>query len=140
MSPIISLTGLSLALSVAFFSGACAPSSVRIDASSIEVVVPYGAPAATRFAAVEMTNILFRVFGREAPLRDRPSEGMYPLILGTNAWSRAAGLAPEVLKRDSFCVKIGRDRAFIAGCDDLQFSSFTRRQHQHRQHTAAISL
>lgn len=110
--------GLPIAFSAAFFSGACAPASVRIDARNAEVVVPSGAPAATRFAGVEMTNILSKVFGREIPLKDEPTGGKYPIILGTNGWSRAAGLAPETLKRDSFCVKICRDRAFIAGCDD----------------------
>lgn len=104
-----------------FLQGCCEPDTVSIDARNVEVVVPAGAPSSVRYAGAEMTNILARVFGDAVPLVAAPTEGKYPIILGTNGWSRAAGLAPEKLKRDSFCVKIARDAAFIAGCDDPDY-------------------
>lgn len=96
--------------------------SVRITGDLTEVVVCPRAPEPTRFAAVEMTNYLSKIFGVNVPLVTRPTAGRYSITLGTNEWSRAAGLAPELLDRDSFCVKIEHDRAFIAGCDDPHYS------------------
>ena len=69
-----------------------------------------------------MTNYLSKIFGVNVPLVTRPTAGRYSITLGTNEWSRAAGLAPELLDRDSFCVKIEHDRAFITGCDDPHYS------------------
>ena len=85
---------------------------------NVEVAIDPNAPAATRFAAAEMTNYLSRALGTAIPLVTVPTSGKYAIILGTNAWSRAVRLAPESLKRDSFCVKILPERAYIAGCDD----------------------
>ena len=93
-------------------------SAAELAGSNAEVVVAPDAPPATRFAAAEMTNYLSRVLGHAIPLVPAPTEGRYAIILGTNAWSRAAGLRPEALPRDSYCVKIGPDRAYVAGCDD----------------------
>ncbi len=94
--------------------------AAEITGSGTEVAIAPGAPSAVRFAADEMTNYLSRVLGRAIPLVTAPTEGRYSIILGTNAWSRAAGLRPEALSRDSYCVQIGPDRAYVAGCDDPQ--------------------
>ena len=94
--------------------------AAEITGSGTEVAIAPGAPSAVRFAAGEMTNYLSRVLGRAIPLVTAPTEGRYSIILGTNAWSRAAGLRPEALSRDSYCVQIGPDRAYVAGCDDPQ--------------------
>ena len=96
--------------------------TILISGQKTEVVVCPGAPEPTRFAACEMTNHLSKIFGVDVPLVTKPTDGRYSIILGTNGWSRAAGLAPETLKRDSFCVRIERGRAFIAGCDDPKCS------------------
>lgn len=96
--------------------------TILISGQKTEVVVCPGAPEPTRFAACEMTNHLSKIFGIDVPLVTKPTDGRYSIILGTNGWSRAAGLAPETLKRDSFCVRIERGRAFIAGCDDPKCS------------------
>ena len=93
-------------------------SAAELTGANAEVVVAPDAPPATRFAAAEMTNYLSRVLGRAIPIVPTPTEGRYAIVLGTNAWSRAAGLRPEALPRDSYCVKIGPDRAYVAGCDD----------------------
>ena len=92
--------------------------AVEVTGGGTEVAIAPDAPPAVRFAAGEMTNYLSRVFGHAIPLVTAPTEGRYAIILGTNAWSRAAGLRPEALPRDSYCVKIGPDRAYVAGCDD----------------------
>ena len=91
--------------------------AAEITGARTDVVVSPDAPPAVRFAAAEMTNYLSRVLGHAIPVIPAPTEGRYAIILGTNAWSRAAGLRPETLPRDSYCVKIGPDRTYIAGCD-----------------------
>ena len=96
----------------------CALGRAHLQSGNLEVVVAPDAPAATRFAASELTNYLARVFEAPVPLVTAPAEGRYSIFLGTNAWSVAAGLSPERLKRDSYCVKVEAHRAFIAGCDD----------------------
>ena len=91
---------------------------VRLSAGNAEVAVAPDAPAATRFAAGVMTEHLSKVLGGEVRCVTRPTAGKYTIFLGTNGWSRAEGLSPEALRRDSFCIRVAADRAFVAGCDD----------------------
>ena len=98
--------------------GGCASGTVHVTGQNTVVAVAPNAPATTRYAASVMTNFLAKAMGTAVPIVTEPTPGKYTIVLGTNSWSRAAGLAPEALKRDSFCVKIERNRAFIAGCDD----------------------
>lgn len=114
----MSMKILVAAASLAVALCGCDPATVRITGGNAEVAVAPGAPAATRFAAAEMTNYLSQALGAQVPLVTAPTQGRYTIFVGTNEWSRAAGLAPESLRRDSFCVKICPDRAFVAGCDD----------------------
>jgi hypothetical protein len=65
-----------------------------------------------------MKSLLGRMSGTDVPVVTAPTAGRYPIVLGTNSWSVAAGLRPEALKRDSYCVVIGEKGAVIAGCDD----------------------
>ena len=102
----------------ALFCAGCAAHAVELRGNDTEVAVAPDAPAATRFAAGEMTNYLSRILGHDIPLVTAPTEGRYTIILGTNEWSAAAGLHPETRKRDSYCVRVEPKRAFIAGCDD----------------------
>ena len=102
----------------ALFCAACTVHAVELRGSNTEVAVAPNAPATTRFAAGEMTNYLSRILGSDIPLVTVPTEGRYTFILGTNVWSAAAGLHPETLPRDSYCVRVESNRAFIAGCDD----------------------
>jgi len=92
--------------------------TVTFRPEQTEVVVDAKAGSVTRFAAQEATNFLSRVLGAPVPLVTAPTEGFASLILGTNAWSVAAGLAPEKLQRDAFQVKTEGSRVYIAGCDD----------------------
>ena len=109
---------LAVAASVGLLLAGCASSEVPLTGDRAEVAIAPDAPSATRFAASVMTNYLSRVLGRDVPVVTAPTPGKYTIILGTNVWSRAVRLAPESLKRDSFCVKILPERAYIAGCDD----------------------
>ena len=85
---------------------------------STEVVVDRKASPATRFAAEELTNVLSQAFGEAVPLVTRFTKGRTAIVVGTNAWSRAAGLAPERLARDGYEIVAAGDRVYVAGCDD----------------------
>ena len=90
----------------------------RLSARNAEVAVAPDAPAATRFAAGVLTEHLSKVLGGEIMCVTAPTEGKFTIFLGTNGWSRAEGLRPETLRRDSFCIRVAADRAFVVGCDD----------------------
>ena len=105
------------AVTIAFAVSASAEEVVFRPGRS-EVVVDAKAGSVVRFAADEVTNFLSRVLGSPVPLVTAPTAGRASLVLGTNAWSAAAGLRPEKLQRDSFMVKAEGSRVYIAGCDD----------------------
>ena len=92
--------------------------SATLDKDNIDVVIDGSAPPCVRFAASEMTNLLSKVLGAPVPIVHQPEEGRVSIVLGTNIWSRAAGLAPEKLPRDGFEIKVSGGRIFIAGADD----------------------
>ena len=94
---------------------------VSFEGKNVEVVVAPDAPKATWFAAGEMTNFLSRVFACEVPVSTFLNPGRVPLILGTNGWSRAAGLRPELRARDAFAIAAVKGRIFITGCDSPWF-------------------
>jgi len=109
-------------VSLSWLAGALALSAcadVTLAPGRTEVVVASAAPSSTRFAAEEMTNFLSRVFGSPVSLRRCPSGGeTVSLILGTNDWSASAGVRPEELPRDAYCIKTAPGRIYVAGCDD----------------------
>ena len=93
---------------------------VTLERGKVTVVTAPKTMPLVRFAAEEMTNILSRVLGAQVPWRtELPAEGT-AIILGTNGWSVAAGLAPEKLPRDGYRVRTAPNRVYIAGCDDPQ--------------------
>ena len=111
-------------IAVAALSCALCPllwANVVLDGKRAEVVVAADAPKATWFAAREMTNFLSRVFACEVPVSTSLNPGRIPLILGTNGWSRAAGLHPERRPRDAFAIASIKGRIFITGCDSPGF-------------------
>ena len=72
-----------------------------------------------RYAACEMTNFLSRALGAPVPyLKNRLPDKGVAIILGTNAWSRAAGLAPERLRRDGYQIRTASNRVYLAGVDE----------------------
>ena len=103
---------------------AAAPSSdgsITVSAGTCAVVVGAAAPSPVQFAAEELAGFLTRRFGgKKVPVRPAPVAGEFAFVLGTNAWSRSAGLFPERLPRDAFAVKLDlpAKRLYIAGCDD----------------------
>ena len=82
------------------------------------VVVESGSPDSVRFAAEEATNFLSRVLGRTVPVLSEPEDGRACLVLGTNRWSRAAGIRVEGLPRDSFVLRADGNRVYAVGHDD----------------------
>ena len=88
-----------------------------LDAGRTEVLLDPSAPKATHLAADELSALLGRIFDRPVPIVTAPTPGRTAIVLGTNAWSRAAGLAPERLPRDSFQLRVVGARLYIAGCD-----------------------
>ena len=101
-------------------TGADKAAPVTLERGKVTVVTAPKTMPLVRFAAEEMTNILSRVLGAQVPWRtELPAEGT-AIILGTNGWSVAAGLAPEKLPRDGYRVRTAPNRVYIAGCDDPQ--------------------
>lgn len=97
----------------------CVPKkTLKVPVENIEVLIIPDAPPAVRFAASEMKDLLDRMSDGNVPIVTAHTAGKYPIILGTNSWSITAGLKPETLKRDSYCILISKKGAYIAGCDD----------------------
>ena len=92
--------------------------ALALTAGKTDVVIEKDAPKTILFAAEEMTNFLSRVHGQAVPIVNTPRAGRTPIILGVNAWTRAAGLDPSALPRDSFQTRVTDDRVLIAGVDD----------------------
>ena len=88
----------------------------------IAIVIDRKAPDATHFAAEELRKYLgLRFGGADVPIVNEPKDDVFSIVLGTNAWSVAAGLRPEKLARDGFAVKTVGRRLYIAGCDTPGF-------------------
>ncbi len=100
-------------------SGCGVGRTVIFEPGRTEVVLADGAPGAAAFAASEATNFLSRVLGAEVPVVSRPTgKGIASLILGSNAWSVAAGVLSDGSVRDGFRIRAVRDRVYIVGNDD----------------------
>lgn len=97
----------------------CSSAPVVLRPGGVEVVRVRRACSTVRFAAGEMTNFLSRALGAPVPLVERPTGGrMVSVIVGTNAWSLAADVRPDLLARDGYVVKAEGGRVYVAGCDD----------------------
>jgi len=110
----------------------CGPEPVTLTAKNTRVVIAPDACPVVKFAATEMTNFLGRVLGGPVPIwtevekRGGGGERWVNIVLGTNAWSTAAGLHPEKLPRDSFILSststsnfdLPSTAIYISGCDD----------------------
>ena len=105
-------------------SAAQAAESLTLSSANVEVLVASNAPDVTMFAAEEMTNFLSQVLGAPVPIVKSPTEGKVAVVVGTNAWSAAAGVNPSVLKRDGFIIKCdpAARRVYVAGCDDPKYA------------------
>ena len=83
----------------------------------VDVVTAPDACSVVRFAADELAGFVGKSLGCEVPVVTSFSEGRTSLVVGTNAWSRAAGVCPERLPRDGFVVRSLGNRVYVAGCD-----------------------
>ena len=132
--PVKSICGAFLLLT-SFATAGCSPDKVTLTAGNAQVVIAPDAPKTVRFAAEELTNFLAQVLGGEVPIvheakaKGEGEQRTVNIVLGTNAWSAAAGLHPGSLPRDSFIIKVGSSAVrlgslpspntiFIAGRDD----------------------
>ncbi|MBR1920492.1 MAG: family 20 glycosylhydrolase, partial [Kiritimatiellae bacterium] len=68
-----------------------ASSIVSLKPGETEVVVADDAPKSVLFAVEELTNFLSRAWGRDVPVRRRPT-GARAIYLGDSAWTRQAGI------------------------------------------------
>ena len=117
---LLALSGLATFGVLPSSAGNPAGASVTLRRGEVTVVTvdsPNG--GYLRYAACEMTNFLSRALGATVPhLKNRLPEKGVAIILGTNAWSRAAGLAPERLKRDGYQIRTAPNRVYVAGVDE----------------------
>lgn len=95
-----------------------AKGGVTLRPGETEVVVAADAAKTVRFAADEMTNFLGRVLGAPVPLQTHVNPAKTSIVLGDNAWNRAAGLDVSKLPCDAFCVSVASNVVRIAGYDD----------------------
>ena len=94
------------------------PEPVLIRPQTAEVVVAADAPGTVRYAADELSEFLSQAFASRVPVKTEPTPGSTPFFLGSNEWTRAAGIDTSTLARDAFVVKAEGGAVFIAGRDD----------------------
>ena len=105
-------------LTVVLASVALGSGAVELTPGKTEVVIEKNAPKVVKFAADEATNFLSRALGAAVPVVNAPTEGKSSVILGANAWSKAAGLDPSGKPRDTFLIRSEGSRVYVVGVDD----------------------
>ena len=101
--------------------------AVELTAANAEVVVASNASPTVVFAAKELSEFLGKALGGDVPTVSAPTAGRASVVLGSNDWSRAAGIDTAKLARDAFVIGGAGGRVFIAGRDDLAKSPFAGR-------------
>lgn len=91
--------------------------ALEFKADNTEVAVPSRAPGPVQLAAEEMTNFLSRVLGKPVPIVRRINPAKATIVLGTNAWSVAAGVDISKLRVDGYLMKTAGNALYIAGAD-----------------------
>ena len=97
-----------------FAAGGAAHADVVIDRGT-EIVLPSGAPYATRLAAEELNFFLERVFGEALPVVAERTGGKAAIVLG-GVQCRGGIAAPH--DRDGYVIETVSNAVFIAGNDD----------------------
>jgi len=90
---------------------------VELRPGAVEVVSGKEPCGAVDFAAQEMSEFLGKAFGAAVPVVEAPTGSRVPVILGSNDWSRAAGIDTAALDRDEFVIKAVDGKVFVAGRD-----------------------
>lgn len=89
-----------------------------------EIVVERKGPSVVRFAAEELASCLTQIIGAEIPVVNTPGGQAIPIILGDNAFSRAAGLSVDSLPRDAFIIRSINNAIYILGIDAPEFKAY----------------
>ena len=108
-------------VAVAGIAFACVAGDVAFTARDAEIVVAPKAPLGTQFAARELKTFLDRALGADVKVVTAFTPGKKAIVLGTNAWSLAAGLDVSAKARDTFVIKAEKDRLYIVGRDPVSF-------------------
>jgi len=98
--------------------------ALTLTPENTEVVVAPDASPFVRFAADETTNFVSRVFGRAVPIVAAPTAGRTSIVLGENAWAKAAGLSVDGMPRDTFVSAVKDGRLYILGKDDAKYDIY----------------
>ena len=104
-----------LAAAAALWTG-CALAAV-LTPGGTEIVVEKNAPRVVKFAAKEMKHFLDGVLSCDMPVVDAPSGTRTPIHLGSDRWTKGAGISVEGLPRDAFRIVVTDNAVFIAGRD-----------------------
>ena len=106
-----------LAAAAAAFVAVPLSAEITFTAANAEVALPVNASGPAQFAAEEMTNFLSRVLGKPVPIVRKVNPAKATIVLGTNAWSAAAGVDVSSLRRDGYRMKTAGNALYIAGVD-----------------------
>ena len=93
--------------------------AVTLTPGNVEIVAVKGAPQSVGFAAKEMSAMLGNALGSPVKVVEAPTEGKASIILGSNSWTRAAGIDTAALAHDEFVIKSEGGKVYIAGRDAL---------------------
>ena len=113
---ISALIRMSVAAAVAFCGMALPAATLRTGKT--EIVVAKNAPRTVKFAAREMKHFLDGVLSCDVPVVNAPTGARTPIHLGSDKWTRAAGISVDGLARDAFRIVVTDKAVFIAGRDD----------------------
>ncbi len=92
--------------------------AVELKPGNAEIVADREACGVVTFAAKELAEFLGKSFGAPVKVVEAPTEGKASIILGSNAWSRAAGIDTAALGQDEFVIKAAGGKVYIAGKDE----------------------
>ena len=108
-------------------SAFAAPADELVLTPSNLCVVVEGGRRGTKFAAEELTNALWRVFGTATPVRTTPLDGKINVFLGDGSTAASAGLRSDELPYDGFAVRVDSStrRIFIVG-EDTTYGAFMK--------------
>ena len=91
--------------------------TISFTPGNTEIAVAAQAPGPVKLAALEMKDVLSRVLGTPVPIVNKIDPAKATIILGTNEWSKAAGIDVSSLKTDGYIHKTSGNRLYIAGMD-----------------------
>ena len=93
--------------------------AVEITGANAEIVIAQDAPGNVAFAAQEMSEMLGKALGSPIGIVNAPTDGKASIVLGSNTWSRAAGIDTAAMDRDEFAIKCAGGKVYVAGRDEF---------------------